>query len=39
MLWDDMNSLYTKAHKLGYRAMPEQMYVDWLMSLKKECKK
>ena len=39
MLWDDMNSLYTKVHKLGYRTMPEQMYVDWLLSLKKEREK
>lgn len=38
-LWDDMNSLYAQIHKLGYRAMPEKMYVDWLTSLKKERKK
>jgi hypothetical protein len=39
VLWDDMNSLYAQIHKLGYRAMPEKMYVDWLTSLKKERKK
>ncbi len=38
-LWDDMNSLYAQIHKLGYRAMPEKMYVDWLVSLKKEREK
>ena len=38
-LWNDMNSLYAQIHKLGYRAMPEKMYVDWLVSLKKEREK
>ena len=38
-LWNDMNSLYAKIHSLGYRAMPEKMYVDWLVSLKKEREK
>ncbi len=35
-LWDDMNNLYSQIHKLGYRAMPEKMYVDWFESLQKE---
>jgi hypothetical protein len=34
--WEEMNSLYTQIHRLGYRTMPEQMYVDWLLSLQKE---
>ena len=38
-LWNDMNTLYAKIHTLGYRAMPEKMYVDWLVSLKKEREK
>jgi hypothetical protein len=38
-LWDEMNRLYTQIHRLGYRTMPEQMYVDWLVSLQKEREK
>ena len=38
-LWEDMTQLYNQIHKLGYRAMPEKMYVDWLTSLKKEKEK
>jgi len=26
----------TKIHELGYRQMPEDMYLEWLVSLKKE---
>ena len=26
-------------HKLGYRQMPEEMYIDWLVSLKEEKQK
>jgi hypothetical protein len=26
----------TKIHKLGYRQMPEDMYLNWLLSLKEE---
>jgi hypothetical protein len=37
--WDEMNSLYGQLINLGYRQMPEQMYVDWLVSLKKEKEK
>jgi hypothetical protein len=38
-MWDEMNLLYGKMLKLGYRNMPEQMYVDWLVSLKTEKEK
>jgi hypothetical protein len=38
-LWDEMNSLYMKLYSLGYRQMPEQMYVEWLTSLKTEKEK
>jgi hypothetical protein len=37
--WDEMNSLYMQLYKLGYRQMPEQMYVEWLTSLKTEKEK
>ena len=37
--WDEMNSLYMQLYQLGYRQMPEQMYVDWLTSLKTEKEK
>lgn len=38
-LWDEMNSLYMQLYQLGYRQMPEQMYVEWLASLKTEKEK
>lgn len=38
-LWDEMNSLYMQLYQLGYRQMPEQMYVEWLTSLKTEKEK
>jgi hypothetical protein len=38
-LWEEMNRLYTQIHRFGYRTMPEQMYVDWLVSLQKEREK
>ncbi len=37
--WNEMNSLYLQLYKLGYRQMPEQMYVDWITSLKTEKEK
>lgn len=37
--WDEMNSLYMQLYKFGYRQMPEQMYVEWLTSLKTEKEK
>jgi hypothetical protein len=39
ILWEEMAGLYGKIHKLGYRTMPEKMYVDWLVSLKAEREK
>jgi hypothetical protein len=38
-LFTEMNQLYGQIHTLGYRSMPEQMYVDWLVSLRKEREK
>ncbi len=35
-LFDLMNKEYTHIHKIGYRTMPEEMYIDWLVSLKTE---
>lgn len=35
-LFDLMNKEYTHIHKIGYRTMPEEMYLDWLVSLKTE---
>ncbi|MGC4129276.1 MAG: hypothetical protein QM564_06885 [Bergeyella sp.] len=35
-LFDLMNKEYTHIHKIGYRSMPEEMYLDWLISLKTE---
>lgn len=29
----------TKIHELGYRQMPEEMYLEWLVTLKEEKKK
>ena len=39
ILWEEMRELYGKIYKLGYRTMPEKMYVDWLVSLKAEREK
>jgi hypothetical protein len=39
ILWNEMNNLYMQLYKLGYRQMPEQMYVEWLTSLKTEKEK
>lgn len=38
MLLEIQNQL-TKIHGLGYRQMPEDMYIDWLVSLKEEREK
>lgn len=35
-LFDLMNKEYTHIHEIGYRSMPEDMYLDWLVSLKTE---
>jgi hypothetical protein len=34
-LFDEMEKLYFHIHQLGYRTMPKEMYVDWLVDLKK----
>lgn len=38
-LMEKMNEEYAHIHKMGYRAMPENMYIDWLMSLTNEREK
>lgn len=35
-LFDLMNKEYAHIHKIGYRSMPENMYLDWLVSLKSD---
>jgi hypothetical protein len=35
-LFTEMTELYSKIHELGYRKMPEEMYLDWLVSLKEQ---
>lgn len=32
----EIQKLYAKIHNLGYRTMPKEMYLDWLVSLKEE---
>lgn len=32
-LKQEMDKLYTKIHELGYRKMPQEMYLSWLYSL------
>lgn len=38
-VFDEMNSTYALIHKLGYRKMPNDMYSNWLVSLKEEKEK
>lgn len=38
-LFNDMEQTYAKIHQLGYRKMPEQMYIDWLVSLEENKEK
>lgn len=38
-MFKEMQSIYGKVHKLGYRQMPKQMYMDWLLELKTEKEK
>jgi hypothetical protein len=33
-LYARLNGMYSRIHKLGYRKMPDRMYLEWLMSLK-----
>lgn len=35
-LFTEMTNLYSQIHEMGYRKMPEEMYLDWLVSLKEE---
>lgn len=35
-IFDEMTALYAQIHELGYRKMPEEMYLNWLVSLKEE---
>ncbi len=35
-LFLEMQSIYVKIHQLGYRQMPEEMYLDWLTTLQEE---
>lgn len=38
-LFLEMQNIYVKIHQLGYRQMPEEMYLDWLTSLQEEREK
>ena len=35
-IFAEMTAEYSKIHDLGYRKMPENMYLDWLLLLKEE---
>lgn len=35
-IFSEMTAEYSRIHDLGYRAMPENMYMDWLLLLKEE---
>jgi hypothetical protein len=35
-LFTEMTNLYAQIHEMGYRKMPEEMYLEWLVSLKDE---
>jgi hypothetical protein len=35
-VFNEMTALYAQIHELGYRKMPEEMYLNWLVSLKAE---
>ena len=35
-MYADMEQTYVKLHQLGYRRMPEEMYMQWITSLKNE---
>jgi len=38
-LFLEMQSIYVRIHELGYRQMPEEMYLDWLALLESEREK
>lgn len=35
-MYEDMEQTYVKLHQLGYRRMPEEMYMQWIGMLKNE---
>ncbi|MDR2036497.1 MAG: hypothetical protein LBQ60_01090 [Bacteroidales bacterium] len=35
-MFERLNGMYARIHQLGYRKMPDQMYLKWLMSLKEQ---
>jgi hypothetical protein len=35
-MYADMAQIYVQLHKLGYRRMPEEMYLEWMQKLKNE---
>lgn len=35
-IFTEMTVIYAQIHELGYRKMPEEMYLNWLVSLKEE---
>ncbi len=35
-IYEDMEQTYVKLHQLGYRRMPEEMYMQWMGMLKNE---
>lgn len=35
-MYNDMEQTYVKLHQLGYRRMPEEMYLQWMQSLRNE---
>jgi len=36
VMYDDMEQTYVRLHQLGYRRMPEEMYLRWMGMLKNE---
>jgi archaellum biogenesis ATPase FlaH len=38
-MYADMEQTYKRLHQLGYRQMPEEMYLQWMGMLKKEPEK
>jgi hypothetical protein len=35
-MYSDMEQTYVRLHQLGYRRMPEKMYLEWISLLKNE---
>lgn len=36
MIFEEMEAAYVNIHQLGYRTMPKEMYLQWLMELNQE---